>query len=89
MWDQSPGFRRTRNPEKISSDALQLWWLADLHALNPQRTLCGIVLSFASVYASQRAGLVLEASTESEWVARHLESLGHEVIALAPSGAVR
>jgi transposase len=27
-----------------------------------------------------RARILLEASTESEWVARHLESLGHEVI---------
>ena len=27
-----------------------------------------------------RARLLLEASTESEWVARHLETLGHEVI---------
>ena len=27
-----------------------------------------------------RARILLEAATESEWVARHLESLGHEVI---------
>ena len=27
-----------------------------------------------------RARLLLEASTESEWVARHLEALGHEVM---------
>jgi transposase len=26
------------------------------------------------------ARILLEATTESEWVARHLESLGHEVI---------
>ena len=31
-----------------------------------------------------RARVLLEASTESEWVARHLESLGHEVIVADP-----
>ena len=34
-----------------------------------------------------RARIVLEASTESEWVARHLESLGHEVIVADPNFA--
>jgi transposase len=34
-----------------------------------------------------RARLLLEASTESEWVARHLESLGHEVIVADPGFA--
>ncbi len=29
-----------------------------------------------------RAKILLEASTESEWVARHLESLGHAVSAV-------
>jgi xanthine/CO dehydrogenase XdhC/CoxF family maturation factor len=32
-----------------------------------------------------RARVLLEASTESEWVARHLESLGHEVIVADPN----
>ncbi len=31
--------------------------------------------------------ILLEASTESEWVARHLESLGHEVIVADPGFA--
>jgi transposase len=31
--------------------------------------------------------ILLEASTESEWVARHLESLGHEVIVADPNFA--
>ncbi len=31
------------------------------------------------------AHILLEASTESEWVARHLESLGHEVIVVDPN----
>jgi transposase len=34
-----------------------------------------------------RARMLLEASTESEWVARHLESLGHEVIVADPNFA--
>jgi transposase len=34
-----------------------------------------------------RARILLEASTESEWVARHLESLGHEVIVADPNYA--
>jgi len=33
------------------------------------------------------ARILLEASTESEWVARHLESLGHEVIVADPNFA--
>lgn len=35
----------------------------------------------------KRARIVLEAATESEWVARHLESLGHEVIVADPNFA--
>ena len=34
-----------------------------------------------------RARILLEASTESEWVARHLESLGHDVIVADPNDA--
>jgi transposase len=34
-----------------------------------------------------RARILLEASTESEWVARHLEGLGHEVIVADPNYA--
>jgi len=34
-----------------------------------------------------RARILLKASTESEWVARHLESLGHEVIVADPNYA--
>lgn len=34
-----------------------------------------------------RCRILLEASTESEWVARHLESLGHEVIVADPEFA--
>jgi transposase len=37
--------------------------------------------------ARPRAKILLEASTESDWVARHLESLGHEVIVADPNFA--
>lgn len=34
-----------------------------------------------------RARILLEAATESEWVARHLESIGHEVVVADPNFA--
>ena len=43
---------------------------------------------FTAVFGDRpRARILLEASTESEWVARHLESLGHEVIVADPNYA--
>lgn len=43
---------------------------------------------FTAVLGSRpRARILLEASTESEWVARHLEALGHEVIVADPNYA--
>jgi transposase len=43
---------------------------------------------FSAVLAGRpRAHILLEASTESEWVARHLEGLGHEVIVADPNFA--
>jgi transposase len=43
---------------------------------------------FAAVLGGRsRARVLLEASTESEWVARHLEGLGHEVIVADPNFA--
>jgi transposase len=41
----------------------------------------------AALGGRARARILLEASTESEWVARHLESLGHEVIVADPNFA--
>ncbi len=42
----------------------------------------------SAVFGEQpRARILLEASTESEWVARHLEALGHEVIVADPNFA--
>lgn len=41
---------------------------------------------FADVFGSRpRARILVEASTESEWVARCLESLGHEVVVADPN----
>ena len=37
--------------------------------------------------ARPQAKILLEASTESEWVARHLESLDHQVIVADPNVA--
>ncbi len=43
---------------------------------------------FTAVLGSRApARILLEAATESEWVARHLESLGHEVIVADPNFA--
>ena len=43
---------------------------------------------FAAVLGDRpRARIVIEASTDSEWVARCLESLGHEVIVADPNFA--
>jgi transposase len=43
---------------------------------------------FTALFAErQRARVLLEASTESEWVAQHLEALGHEVIVADPNYA--
>ena len=41
----------------------------------------------AALGARPRARILLEATTESEWVARHLEALGHEVIVADPNYA--
>ena len=43
---------------------------------------------FAAVFGDRpRARILLEASTDSEWVARCLEALGHEVIVADPNFA--
>lgn len=43
---------------------------------------------FTALFAERlRARVLLEASTESEWVAQHLEALGHEVIVADPNYA--
>jgi len=45
---------------------------------------------FAAVLGARpRARILIEASTDSEWVARCLEALGHEVIVADPNFALR
>jgi transposase len=39
----------------------------------------------ATFWGRRRMRILLEASTESEWVAQHLEALGHEVIVADPN----
>src|SRR2546427_9480896 len=54
----------------------------------PRSTLFPYTTLFRSVLGSRpRTKILLEASTESEWVARHLESLGHEVLVADPNYA--
>ena len=44
--------------------------------------------SFAQLFGQRPTAIILlEASTESEWVARYLEELGHEVIVADPNFA--
>lgn len=80
-------------------DAMEIIGL-DLHKRESQlsiKTADGTVLErrigtsrewFTAVLGPRpRARILLEAMTESEWVARHLESLGHEVIVADPNYA--
>src|SRR3989442_4041722 len=72
----------------------------DLHQRESQLCICDedgtiterrIVTSrerFTAVLGDRpRTKILLEASTESEWVARHLESLGHEGLVADPNYA--
>src|SRR6059036_3045694 len=72
----------------------------DLHQRESQLCICDedgtiterrIVTSrerFTAVLGDRpRTKILLEASTESEWVARHLEALGHAVIVADPNYA--
>jgi transposase len=65
----------------------QLCILTESGAFEERRIATGRA-SFAAVFARRsRARILLEASTESEWVARYLEGLGHEVIVADPGFA--
>ena len=65
----------------------QLCILTEDGELIERRVITGRA-SFADVLGARpRARVLLEASTESEWVARYLESLGHEVIVADPGFA--
>ena len=43
---------------------------------------------FTAVFGERpRMRILIESSTESEWVAQHLETLGHEVVVVDPNYA--
>jgi transposase len=53
-----------------------------------ERRIKTTTASFDEMFAARPAARILiEASTESEWVACHLEQLGHEVIVADPNFA--
>jgi transposase len=65
----------------------QLCILTEDGELLERRIITGRAAFAAVLGARPRARILLEASTESEWVARYLESLGHEVIVADPGFA--
>jgi len=65
----------------------QLCILTEDGELIERRIITGRASFTAVLGARPRARILLEASTESEWVARYLESLGHEVIVADPGFA--
>ncbi|MFN2604496.1 MAG: transposase, partial [Gemmatimonadaceae bacterium] len=65
----------------------QLCILADDGTISERRIVTSRERFTAVLGNRPPARILLEASTESEWVARHLESLGHEVIVADPNYA--
>lgn len=65
----------------------QLCILADDGEITERRIVTSRERLSAVLGARPAARVLLEASTESEWVARHLESLGHTVVVADPNFA--
>ena len=65
----------------------QICILAEGGELSEQRIRTEPERFTAVLGGRSRARIVIEASTDSEWVARCLESLGHEVIVADPNFA--
>jgi transposase len=65
----------------------QLSILAEDGAISERRIITSRERFTAVLDSCPRARVLLEASTESEWVAQHLKSLGHEVIVANPNYA--
>lgn len=65
----------------------QLCIIGDDMSITERRIVTSRERLTATLGDRPRARILLEASTESEWVARHLESLGHEVIVADPNFA--
>lgn len=65
----------------------QICWLTEAGEIREQR-IRTTRARFTEVFGGQTpAQILLEASTESEWVATHLESLGHTVVVADPGYA--
>ena len=68
--------------------ASRLTWWHTLPHKSPERRIRTEPERFAAGLGTRaRARIVIEASTDSEWVARCLEALGHEVIVADPNFA--
>ena len=65
----------------------QLCILADDGEIHERRIVTSRERFTAVLGNRLRARIILEASTESEWVAQHLESLGYEVVVADPNYA--
>ncbi len=65
----------------------QLCILADDGEIHERRIATSRERFTAVLGCRPKARILIEASTESEWVAQHLESLGHEVIIADPNYA--
>jgi len=65
----------------------QLWILTEDGEVIERRIVTSRERFTAVLGSRAPARILVEASTESEWVARHLESLGHEVIVADPNFA--
>ena len=65
----------------------QLCILAEDGTLTERRIVTSRERFTAVLGSRPRSRVLLEASTESEWVAQHLESLGHEVVVADPNYA--
>jgi transposase len=65
----------------------QLCILAENGTISEQRIVTSRERFTAVLGTRSRAQILLEASTESEWVAQHLESLGHSVVVADPNFA--
>jgi transposase len=65
----------------------QIYLLAEGGAVVEQRIRTEAERFAAVLGTRPRARILIEASTESEWVARCLEALGHEVIVADPNFA--
>jgi transposase len=65
----------------------QVCIIADDGAITERRMVTSRERLTALLGSLDHSRILIEASTESEWVAQHLESMGHEVIVADPNYA--